>query len=225
MSAGGRRGSRPAAGHPGALDQRARQRGVQRRQRHGAVGHHLHRRAALAEQDHGAKHRVDMAPTISSCACGICTMACTVKPSTRASGRSCATRCQHGLRRGAHVVWRRSGSAPRRPRRTCARCRRQDLEHHRKADATRPARPRRHPGHRRVATTGDAGGLAAPPWPRARSACRGRWPARFATRARTRATSGVLPVQLAGGACISSAWLRAVGASMRAGRTACSGVS
>jgi hypothetical protein len=52
-------------------DQRARQRHVQRRQRHRAVGHHLHRRAALAEQDDRAEHPGRRsAPTMSSCACG-----------------------------------------------------------------------------------------------------------------------------------------------------------
>ena len=45
--------------HAGAGDQRLRQRHVQRRQRHRAVGHHLDRRAALAEQQHRAEQRVD----------------------------------------------------------------------------------------------------------------------------------------------------------------------
>ena len=41
------------------VDQRARQRRVQRRQRDRAVGHHLDRGAALAEQDDRAEQRVD----------------------------------------------------------------------------------------------------------------------------------------------------------------------
>ena len=52
--------TRQQARHAGAGHQRAGQRRVQRRQRHGAVGHHLHGRAALAEQDHRAEQRVDM---------------------------------------------------------------------------------------------------------------------------------------------------------------------
>ena len=46
-------------GHPSALDQRAGQREVERRQRHRAVGQQFDRRAALAEQDHRPEHPVD----------------------------------------------------------------------------------------------------------------------------------------------------------------------
>ena len=48
-------------GHPRARHQRFGQRHIQGRQRDGAVGHHLHRRTALAKQDDRAKHAVNRA--------------------------------------------------------------------------------------------------------------------------------------------------------------------
>ena len=51
--------ARQQPGHPGALHQGPRQIGVERRQRHRPVGHHLNRCAALAKQDHRAKNAVD----------------------------------------------------------------------------------------------------------------------------------------------------------------------
>ena len=59
-----RRGVAPArqqAGHPGARHQRPGQWHVQRWQGHSPVGHDLDRSAALPEQDHRAKHRVNRA--------------------------------------------------------------------------------------------------------------------------------------------------------------------
>jgi hypothetical protein len=137
------------------------------------------------------------------------TMACTVKPSTAPAGVALDAR-QHGARRRRARRRRcRAGSAPRHRHRTCARCLRQDLEHHRESRSRgrlRP-RPRRLGGTVRVSTTGCgrprstalASGSVSISRPLA-SAC---------DRARTAAVGGAVGLQrLAGGASISSAWLR-----------------
>ena len=46
-------------GHAGARNQLAGEHPIERRQRHGAIGNHLHRRAAMTEQQHRAKHGID----------------------------------------------------------------------------------------------------------------------------------------------------------------------
>ena len=141
----GRRHVAVAVQQPGdarALDQRARQRGVERRQRHGAVGHHLDRRAALSEKDHGAKGRVDAGADDQLLRLLHLHHLLHGEAFDARVGLAFAHAHQHGLRGGAHVAFVVQVQHHAADVGLVRDVFRKNLEHHRKADARRLGRCR-----------------------------------------------------------------------------------
>ena len=128
------------ARHAGALDQRVRQRRIQRRQRHGAVLHHLHRRAALAEQDDGAEGGVDAGADDQLLRLRFLHHALHGEALQPRLGKLLAHARQHQLDGGAHLVLALQVQHHAAHVGLVRDVFGQDLQHHRKADARRLGR-------------------------------------------------------------------------------------